>query len=250
MRPFLILQLRPEAEASDNEFAAFLEKGTLSPDEVRRLRLERDEDLAALGGIDLDAHAGIIVGGGPGCVSDAPEDKAPQEAAIETAMMGLMPGIVGRDLPFLGCCYGIGILGHHLGAPVGKDRWGEPVGAADCRLTEDGRADPLLDGLPDRFNALVGHKEAVEALPPGCAHLVAAPTCPFQMIRHGHHVYATQFHPEADAAVFALRIRIYADRGYFAPEDAARLTAETAAAEVVAPARILRNFVDRYRDRA
>jgi GMP synthase (glutamine-hydrolysing) len=246
MRPFLILQLRPEAEASDNEFEAFLAKGGLAPDAVRRLRLEREDDLAALGDIDLAAHAGVIVGGGPGCVSDPPEAKAPQEAAIEAAMLRLMPEIVGRDLPFLGCCYGIGILAHHLGAPVGKGRWGEPVGAAACRLTGAGRTDPLLDGLPDRFSALVGHKEAVEALPQGCAHLIEAPTCPFQMIRSGRNVYATQFHPEADADVFALRIRIYADRGYFAPEDAARLTAATAAAEVSAPARILRNFVTRY----
>ena len=34
MKPFLILQLRPEAEAADNEFAAICAKGGLGPDEV------------------------------------------------------------------------------------------------------------------------------------------------------------------------------------------------------------------------
>ena len=161
--------------------------------------------------------------------------------------MGLMPEVVGRDLPFLGCCYGIGILAHHLGAPVGKGRYGEPVGAVACRITEEGRDDPVLAGMPERFEALVGHKEAVEALPEGCVHLVASDPCPYQMIRHGRNVYATQFHPEADADGFALRIRIYRDKGYFAPEDAARLEAAVRAADVALAAGILRNFVARYR---
>ena len=245
MKPFLILQLRPEAEASDDEFTAFLARGGLAASETRRIRLEREPLPADL---DLDAYAGIIVGGGPGCVSDDPATKPPVEKRIEATVLGLMPEVVGRDLPFLGCCYGIGILGHHLGAPVGKGRYGEPVGGVECRLTEAGRADPLLAGMPERFAALVGHKEAVEALPEGCTHLVASDPCPFQMIRHGRNVYATQFHPEADGASFALRIGIYRDRGYFPPEDAERLIAACNAVDTAASALLLRNFVTRFRD--
>ncbi len=243
-RPFLILQLRPEAEAADEEFAAILARGGLDPADTRRIRL----DIEPLpGDLDLDACAGVIVGGGPGCVSDAPAAKSPVERRIEDAVLGLMPQVVGRDVPFLGCCYGIGILGHHLGAPVGKGRYGEPPGAVACRLTEAGRADPLLADFPGTFAALVGHKEAVEALPPGCVHLVASDPCPFQMIRHGRNVYATQFHPEADGASFELRVKIYRDRGYFAPADADRIIAACHAADVAAAGRILRNFVRRYR---
>lgn len=40
-RPFLILQLRPEDEAADGEFAAFLAKGGLAADRVRRIRLDQ-----------------------------------------------------------------------------------------------------------------------------------------------------------------------------------------------------------------
>lgn len=244
-RPFLILQLRPEPEASDDEYAAFLAKGGLAEAETRRVRLERAPLPADL---DLDEYAGVIVGGGPGCVSDDPAKKSPVEKRIEDAVLGLMPEVVGRDLPFLGCCYGIGILGHYLGAPVGKGRFGEPVGGVACRLTGEGRADPLLDGVPERFEALVGHKEALEALPGGCTHLVASDPCPFQMIRRGRNVYATQFHPEADGDSFALRIAIYRDRGYFPPGDADRLTAAARAVDAAASSRILRNFVARYRD--
>ena len=243
-RRFLILQLRPEDAASDNEFAAFLTKGGLSGDDVHRIRLDQ-EDLPD--GIDLGAYAGIIVGGGPGCVSDPPEEKDPLEARIEAAVMGLMPEVTARDVPFLGCCYGIGILAAHLGGVVSKARYSEEVGPVGCQLTEDGLGDPLLAGLPRAFNALVGHKEAVQALPPDCVHLVASGPCPFQMIRFGRNVYATQFHPEADGDVFELRINIYRDKGYFDPGDAGRLIAASKAADVFAPSQMLRRFVETYR---
>lgn len=243
MKPFLVLQLRPETEASDDEFAAILRKGGLAPDQAHRIRLDQT-DLPA--GFDLDAWSGVIVGGGPGCVSDPEAAKSPVERRIEDAVMGLMPAITARDFPFMGCCYGIGILAHHLGAEVSKRRYAEPVGATTCRLTEAGRADPLLAGLPDRFRAFVGHKEAVQDLPPGCVHLLASDPCPFQMIRFGANVYATQFHPEADSQGFEVRIRIYKDRGYFPPETAADLVAMCRAEDVHVPEAILKRFVARY----
>ncbi|PTW50916.1 glutamine amidotransferase [Rhodovulum kholense] len=243
MKPFLILQLRPETEAADDEYAAFLQKGRLAPENARRLRLDCEPlppDLA------LDAFSGVIVGGGPGCISDGEAAKSETDRRIEAAILGLLPEITARDLPFLGCCYGIGLLAHHLGAPVAKGRFGEPVGATTCRLTEAGRADPLTRNLPETFAAFVGHKEAVEALPPGCAHLLASAPCPFQMIRHGANVYATQFHPEADSAGFELRIRIYRDRGYFPPEAADDLIALCRAQAVDWPETILARFVARF----
>lgn len=243
MKPFLILQLRPEAEAADDEFAAILRKGSLAAEHAHRIRLDQE---AIPDGIDLDAYSGVIVGGGPGCVSDPPEKKTPVEVRIQAAVLGLMPEITARDLPFMGCCYGIGVLAHHLGAPVTKARYGEPVGTSHCRLTGEGARDPLLAGVPEAFDAFVGHKEAVQALPEGCAHLLSSPTCPYQMIRYGRNVYATQFHPEADADGFETRIRIYRHRGYFPPEEADALIAMCRAADVTVPERILRAFVARY----
>lgn len=242
-KPFLILQLRPEPEASDNEFEAFLAKGGLCPEQTRRIRLER-ESLPE--GLDLADYAGVIVGGGPGCVSDPEAEKPAVEKRIEREILGLMPRITGQDIPFLGCCYGIGILAHHLGAEVSKARYGEPVGAVPCEMTEAGRADPVLAGLPGRFEALVGHKEAVQALPRGCVQLLSSTPTPYQMIRHGRNVYATQFHPEADGPVFALRIEIYRHKGYFHPDEAEALKASVLASDTSHAPRILRNFVARY----
>lgn len=243
MKPFLILQLRPETEASDDEFQAFLRKGDLKEENVVRIRLDQE---ALPDDLSLDDYSGVIVGGGPGCVSDPLDKKSPVEKQIEDAVLSLMPEITERDFPFMGCCYGIGILGHHLSKVVNKDNYGEDVGTADCSLTDDGRSDPLMQGIPENFQAFVGHKEAVQRLPEGCAHLVSSPTCPYQMIRFGENVYATQFHPEADSDGFEVRIGIYKHRGYFPPEDADKLVAMCRAADVHAPEVILRNFVQRY----
>ena len=243
MSTFLILQLRPETDASDDEFAAFLAKGDLSETQTHRIRLDC-EDLPA----DLDPrdYAGIIVGGGPGCVSDAPADKDPTEARIEQQILSLMPRITAHDVPFMGCCYGIGILAHHLGGAVGKQRYGEPAGTVTCTMTPEAASDPLLADLPPSFDAFVGHKEAVQSLPQGCVHLLASAPCPYQMIRHGQNVYATQFHPEADADVFAARIRRYRNHGYFAPDQADALIQHCHASTVTVPERSLANFVAFY----
>ncbi len=203
MKPFLVLQLRPETAASDNEFDAILEKSGLAPSETVRIRLDHEPIPA---GLQLQDYAGVIVGGGPGCVSDPPDKKTDVERRIEDTIMDLMPAITATDFPFLGCCYGIGILAHHLGAKVSKERYGEDVGAVPCTLTRDGKSDALVKDLPENFQAFVGHKEAVQELPKGCALLLTSEPCPYQMIRYKDNVYATQFHPEADSHGFELRI--------------------------------------------
>ncbi len=243
MKRFLILQLRPETDASDAEYASILDKTGLSPEQTHRVRLDC-ETLPE--GLDVTDYAGVIVGGGPGCVSDDPASKSALDAKIEGAIMRLMPQITAQDHPFMGCCYGLGILTAHLGGDVSKKKYGEPVGPSDCRLTEAGAEDPLTAGLNPKFEAFVGHKEAVQSLPDGCVHLVASDPCPYQMIRWGKNVYATQFHPEADAHDFEERIQIYKDHGYFPPEDAQRLIEICHAADVTQPGEILRRFAQRY----
>lgn len=244
MKPFLVLQLRPEKQASDDEFEAILAKGGLDPSGVKRIRLDCE---TIPDGLRLIDYSGVIVGGGPGCVSDAEEQKSETEKRIEDAVLSLMPAITSHDFPFLGCCYGIGILAHHLGAEVSKRRFGEEVGAVECELTQEGRTDPLLEAFPDQFMAFIGHKEAVQELPSNCTHLLASAPCPFQMIRYKSNVYATQFHPEADGQVFEARINIYKNAGYFPPSRAEALIAFCHEQDVRVPGRILKNFVQTYK---
>ncbi len=243
MKPFLILQLRPETDAADAEYASILDKCGLTADRTHRIRLDC-EDLPK--GLNVTDYAGVIVGGGPGCVSDDPTTKPETEARIEAAILGLMPQITQHDHPYMGCCYGLGVLTAHLNGDMSKTQYGEPVGPSTCTLTAEAATDPLTRGLAPRFEAFVGHKEAVQSLPPGCVHLITSDPCPFQMIRWGENVYATQFHPEANADDFEQRINIYKDHGYFPPADADTLIAACHASDVTQPGEILRRFVQRY----
>ncbi len=215
----------------------------MTSEQTVRIRLDQ-EDIPS--GLDVTDFSAVIVGGGPGCVSDSPEEKSSTDARIENQIFNLMPQITERDHPFMGCCYGLGILAKHLGGEVSKERYGEPVGPSACSLTSDGKNDPLLRGLDAQFDVFVGHKEAVQSLPADTVHLIQSDACPVQMIRYGQNVYATQFHPEADARDFERRIRIYRNHGYFPPEDACRLIAECHASQVTVPGEILRRFADRY----
>ncbi len=243
MKRFLILQLRPETEASDDEYAAILNKCQISADQTRRIRVDQ-EDIPS--DLDVTDYAGVIVGGGPGCVSDPVDQKSAMDARIEGQILALMPQITARDHPFMGCCYGLGILAHHLNGDVSKAQFGEPVGPSVCTAMPDAAQDPLLEGLAPEFEVFVGHKEAVQSLPPATVHLLSSAPCPIQMIRYGQNVYATQFHPEADAVDFERRIRVYRNYGYFPPEDADRLIDVCHAANVTVPGEIMRRFAVRY----
>lgn len=242
--PFLVMQLRPEDEAADSEFQAILRFGGLREHEVRRCRVER----TGLPEIALDEHAAIIVGGSPFDVSTAEDTKSPIQKSIEAGFMRLFQRVVGADFPFLGACSGNGLLGKFCGAPISR-RYAEPVGGADVTLTDAGRQDPLLQGLPRTFRVLLGHKEACDEVPPGAVLLAGSDACPVQMFRVGTNVYATQFHPEADLEGFTVRINTYKHHGYFAPEAADDLIAAIARERTPVPRLILERFVRRYRPR-
>ena len=76
--------------------------------------------------------------------------------------------------------------------------------------------------------------------------LATSAACPVQAFRVGANVYATQFHPELDAASLCTRIDAYAGYGYFPPEEAQVLKAVARERDVQWPAQILRRFVTRY----
>src|ERR1700759_973383 len=216
--PFLLLSIRAEDAAADDEYAAMMRFAGLDTRGLHRIRLTH----SPLGEIDLGDWCGGILGGGPYNTSDPADDKAPTQLRAESELLPLIGRIVDDDFPFLGCCYGVGTLGSVVGVTVDR-RYPEPVGALTVTLTESGRRDPLFADLPDVFDAYGGHKEGGSALPAGLDCLAYSVDCPIQAFRAGDNVYATQFHPELDADGLATRIDVYKDYGYFAPETAESL---------------------------
>jgi GMP synthase (glutamine-hydrolysing) len=242
-KPFLILQLRPEDETSDNEYEAFLKYGGLKPGQVRRIRIEKD---GIPENLELDQYSGVIVGGSPFDISTPEHKKNGIQKKIEQDFQRLFETIVPNDIPFLGACSGNGLLGSYLGTTI-STRYGEAVGCVSVGMTEAGRIDPLLAGFPDRITVLLGHKEACDSVPQGAVLLLEGTACPVQMFRVGSNVYATQFHPEGDAEGFTVRIHAYKNHGYFEPHEAGSLIDAVCEKETPHAQEILRRFVGRYK---
>ncbi|MBD8059918.1 glutamine amidotransferase [Cellulomonas sp. JH27-2] len=239
MLPFVLLASRAQDVAADGEYAAMLRFGGLSADELVRVRLEA----GPMPELDLDAISGVIVGGSPFDASAA--HKSDVQVRVEAEMSALLDRLVARDFPFLGACYGVGTLGVHQGAVIDQT-FGEEIGPVAVTLTDEGRADPLLVGLPETFDAFVGHKEACRVLPPSATLLASSATCPVQMFRVRTNLYATQFHPELDAEGIATRIRVYREFGYYDPVEADAVLARVEGVQVPHAHRILAEFVTRY----
>ena len=236
------MQLRPEDETSDNEYAAILKYGQLNAASTRRLRIEKNgipDDL------DLDDYSAIIVGGSPFDISTPSAKKAAIQHKIEADFRRLLERVVALDFPFLGACSGNGLLGSYLGAPI-SSTYREAVGCVTLDITDQGRADKLLQGFPAQIDVLLGHKEACDCTPAGATLLMTGAQCPVQMFRVGEHVYATQFHPEGDCEGFSVRIEVYRHHGYFEPHEAEQLFERVCRRETPYAQEILRRFVACY----
>ncbi len=240
-KPFLLLQLRPEQIAADDEYQAFLRSTGLTDAQLVRIRMDQ-----GMPDIRLDDYSGVIVGGGPSNVSSPDDKKYDYQKMFEPKLKALLRDIIDRDFPFFGECYGLGILADVLGGRVSGEKYQEGVGAVTVELGQAGRSDPLLAGLPETFRAFAGHKEACQELPPGSTLLASTTSCPIHMIKVGQKVYATQFHPELDSYGLEIRIKTYKNAGYFPPDDADKLIALGHQEVVTVPAEILRRFVGRY----
>lgn len=239
-----MLQMRPEDEATRSEFEAFMRVGRLVPNEVHRIRLEKEP----IPEINIHDYSAIIAGGSPFDISIPEEKKSLVQKKIELFFIELFDQIVPVDFPFFGACSGNGHLGKYCGGTI-SNRYAEALGSVDVTMTDAGTKDLLLKDLPQTFSAFVGHKEACDQTPPGAELLLTSKVCPIQMFRVKKNMYATQFHPEADANEFILRIKIYKNFGYFPPEQAGELINAIRDIKTPVPKKILRRFVKRYRSK-
>lgn len=241
MKPFLLLSIRAERPAADDEYAAFRRFLDLDGAGLQRRQLGVDP----LEALSLDDWSGLILGGGAFTYSDPESSKSPVQRQAERDLVRVLDLVVAADFPFLGACYGIGTLGSHQGGVVDR-RYPEPVGPLSVTVTEEGLADPLFEGVPRDFAAYGGHKEGLSRLPESAVLLATSAACPVQAFKVGENVYATQFHPELDRAGLETRIDVYSTFGYFDPSEAANLKAAADLVDVVHPMTLLVNFRSRY----
>jgi GMP synthase (glutamine-hydrolysing) len=241
VKPFLMLGIRGEDVAADDEYAAMLRCAGLDEGQLQRIRMEQ----APLGNVDLDQWSGIILGGGPFQASDHEEIKSATQRRVEAELSSLLDEVVDRDFPFLGACYGIGALGRHQGAVVDRT-YSEPIGGIRIKLTRAGQEDPLFRRAGSSFGAYAGHKEAISKLPAHAVTLAYSERCPVQAFRVGRRVYATQFHPELDLDGLATRIEVYRYAGYFKPEEADDVFAAARASGITEVPNFVGGFVELF----
>lgn len=241
MKPILLLQIRPEDEASDGEYEAILKFGGLSASDVHRVRVEQ----VGVPEVNFDDYSALIVGGGPWNPGDPNEKKTEVQKQAEAKFLPLMREVVERDFPCFAICYGLEILTQSLGVEI-THAFSEKAGAVDLVMTDEGVVDPLLLELPRTFRAMVGHKEAAAHVPEGGTLLLSSKNCPPHMFRMGQHVYAMQFHPELDVEGMLARMEVYKHLGYFPLDQAEQVKAEVRRENITVPMEILRRFVKRY----
>jgi GMP synthase (glutamine-hydrolysing) len=240
MKPYLFLSARPEVEAVGPEYESVRRAMGLDAGRLEHVRLDVDP-------LDRDfrveSYAGVVVGGSPYNVTTPEASKPRVQRRVEADLARLAEAALELDHPLVFTCYGIGVLTRVLGGTVGTE-YGELASAVEITLTPDGSGDPLVGVLPQRFEALVGHKEATEQLPDDAVLLASSSGCPVQVYRVGRRVYATQFHPEVSAADFVARAQVYRNHGYFPASELRAVSDRLAAASVTEPQRILRRFVE------
>jgi GMP synthase (glutamine-hydrolysing) len=236
-KPFVLLQVRPEADARAGELASMRRASGLG----ERL-VARSADAEVLPEDLLERSAGVVVGGSPYAVSDPEEAKPEGQRLAERQLAALAERALDTGAPLFLTCYGIGVLTLVLGGTVDREH-PEPVSAAESRLTDAGRADPVAGVLPPVFAALTAHKESAAATPPGATLLATNDLSPVQLYRAGS-VLASQFHPEPTSAEFVTRAAIYQDHGYFPPDGLAEIAAALDGVEVPHPRLLLCRFVE------
>ena len=231
-----LVQIRERADVLAEERASFATRCGVSTGQIATTNALHEPLRSDL----LDAADAFFIGG------------AGAYSATET--YGWTPGLIDlchaaadRAVPTFGACWGHQFLARAFGGTVVHDPARAEMGTHSIHVTEAGRADPLFDGVPDAFDAQMGHHDRVAVLPPGGVELARNAVAPFQAFRLGDApIYGAQFHPELD--VHAERARLVAYRAHY-PEsgDDAAFDAMLAGLRDTPHADgLLRRFLDLY----
>ena len=134
--------------------------------------------------LDLGAHDGMIVMGGPQSAND--RDMAAELHFIQQAL--------DTKTPALGICLGAQLIAKALGAHVYRNPEKE-IGWAQVYLTDAGGGDPVFGRVPSPSMVFHWHSETF-MLPAGAISLAYSDKCRQQAFRFHETIYGIQFHPE------------------------------------------------------
>jgi GMP synthase (glutamine-hydrolysing) len=185
---FVLLQARDHDDPMlERERRSFAEHLDLPGERVVPLNLLD----GPVGPEDLERGDALLIGGsGDYYVS---KDHLPHAEAVYDLLREV--AVLGH--PTFASCFGFQLMVRALGGEIVHDPATTEVGTLDLALTAEGRDDPLLGQLPERFAAQLGRKDRAVRMPDGVPNLAASDLNPHQALRlPGQPVWATQFHPE------------------------------------------------------
>ncbi len=142
---------------------------------------------------DSNECTGVIVTGSHDYVTD----NLPWSARVAE----WIPGLLEKEIPFLGICYGHQLLAHALGGRVGFHPEGIEIGTVEISLLPECAADPLFRSLPAAFPVHVAHRQTVKVLPSGAVRLARNSFEPNHAFSVGKCAWGVQFHPEYTADI-------------------------------------------------
>lgn len=236
-RPLLYVCVRPQEGAAAAEYESFRSAMRLDASQLHRWDLVVDP----LPPDAAERFGGFVVGGSPFNVTDPESTKTDAQRRQEADLERIAGAAARRETAALFTCYGIGIVTRMLGGEVSRAH-PEDTGPTVVEVTRAAQRDALFGGLASRFTVLTAHREGAPRVPPGAELLATNVACPVQAYRVGDRLYATQFHPEADARAFIDRMTVYRNDGYFDAGDFDSIAARVQAASVTEPRRLLHAF--------
>jgi GMP synthase (glutamine-hydrolysing) len=130
--------------------------------------------------IEAKRPSGIVLSGGPASV---PKEGSPLPD----------PALFELDVPILGICYGLQVIGQLMGGAVAHSTHRE-YGRATMKHFD---AEGLFHGLEKELTVWMSHGDRVETLPPDFTNIGASENSPVCAIKHSSRpIYGLQFHPE------------------------------------------------------
>lgn len=124
----------------------------------------------------------------------------------------LMVEAADKGVPVLGVCFGHQLLAYAYGGRVVRSPLGREIGTVQVDLTEQGRADPLFRGLPERFTVQATHEDIVPEPPEGTAVLAGNAHSAVQALAFRPCARGVQFHPEVQPDAMRALIEARAER--------------------------------------
>jgi len=147
----------------------------------------------------LEDFSALVVLGGPDSANDESEKICYEREFVKKALES--------GMPYLGICLGMQILVKAAGGIVVKN----PVKECGFRdhngnffsieLTDHGKKDPLLSGLPENFPIFQLHGETVE-VSKNMRVLARGKHCAHQIVKIAPRTYGIQGHPELNQYLF------------------------------------------------